>query len=184
MFKFFGREYRTVHVGSNGYLTFGSGDFRYASVPEEKPLTTASRIEAYEVALFEDHYPENFFAQATTFTAQHHLASTDTHWAKPRISAWFQVASLSPRNDVTDALQDLDPSIGAAQVSVDVTDDAKVVITYQDVLCCNAAGPFHYLIKHMRTRALQMRPRQALFKSSCGSKGQRVLERFTCGGEI
>jgi len=121
-FKFFGREYASVHVGSNGYLTFGSGDFRYASIPEEKPLEnlvpvyqdlnsspaeeTAPEEESLELGILMDYSVEEFEAEGRrlsevqeestdfNFEVQDNLASTDTHWDKHRISAWFQVRTF------------------------------------------------------------------------------------------
>eukprot|EP00210_Caulerpa_lentillifera_P000207 g202.t1 len=150
VFKFFGREYLSVHVGSNGYLTFGSGDFRYASVPEEKPAEnllpiyqnietipleeTAPEAEIDELGVFIDYSQEFFEAEGrrlleyqgeipdSSFGIQDNLASTDAHWDKHRISAWFQ---------------DLDPSSGATRISVQQVNDGekRVIINYSNIPC-------------------------------------------------
>lgn len=102
-FTFFGREYSSLYVGSNGYITLGSGDFRFQStVGSQNPKVLGSRafasIETETMAAEFSQSEES--TQETEVLARRLQQSSNeargleggaTHWDLPRISLWFQV---------------------------------------------------------------------------------------------
>lgn len=105
VFEFSGRDYASFHVGSNGYLTLGSGDFRFQStVGSQNPkVLGSSAFASIETATVVTAFAEREeFDQETMdvgrrlqqnqFQTQA-LQSGATHWDLPRISVWFQVVN-------------------------------------------------------------------------------------------
>ncbi|GMH38421.1 hypothetical protein BSKO_06305 [Bryopsis sp. KO-2023] len=134
-FKFFGVDYGSMHVGSNGYITFGTGDFRFASTvgsQNPKPVGT-NLLVTYEaepvIAAFSGFSAQGFGRRLNQAVVQTQaLESGATHWDLPRISAWFQ---------------DLFPQASQATVSTQVINESgngHVVVNYANVPCGNEQG--------------------------------------------
>lgn len=105
-FVFFGKLYNSIHVGSNGYITLGAGDFRFEStVGSRNPKAIGSHSQAsFEatrlVATFVGIQDASETPTVTgrqlfsQINEQSSLEGGATHWDQPRISIWFQVDTL------------------------------------------------------------------------------------------
>lgn len=55
LFEFYGKSYNTAYVGSNGYITFGSGSYEYTNYPLPSAYAPSNLIAAF----YDDLYPES-----------------------------------------------------------------------------------------------------------------------------